>query len=60
MRDYFPKVYRSFEEFESEELHRGDRLQVSVDEMLDEMFAEELDFEAGAGRRASKDEDEEM
>jgi hypothetical protein len=43
-----PKVYRSFEEFERDELRKLDGLHVSIDEMLDEMFADELDFEPGA------------
>jgi hypothetical protein len=55
MRDAFPKVYRSFEEFEREELQKLDRLYVSVDEMLDEMFAEEVDFEQdGAKKRRGR------
>ena len=52
-----PKVYRSFEEFERDELRKLDGLHVSIDDMLDEMFAEELDFEPGA--KKSTDEDEE-
>jgi hypothetical protein len=45
-----PKVYRSFEEFERDELRKlDDVLHASIDDMLDEMFADELDFEAGAG-----------
>jgi len=51
MRDAFPKVYRSFEEFEREELQKLDRLYVSVDEMLDEMFAEEMDFDEDGGSK---------
>ena len=54
MRDAFPKVYRSFEEFEREELQKLDRLYLSVDEMLDEMFAEELDFDDEAGSRRGR------
>jgi hypothetical protein len=54
MRQYFPKMYRSFEEFEREELRRGSSLQTSVDEMLDEMFADELDFDFESGRQKSK------
>jgi hypothetical protein len=58
MRGYAaaPKVYRSFEEFERDELRKlDDVLHASIDDMLDEMFAEELDFEVGAakgGRRS--------
>lgn len=50
----FPKVYRSFEEFERDELRKLDGLHVSIDEMLDDMFGEELDFEANGGGRKSK------
>jgi hypothetical protein len=49
------RIYRTFEEFEREELRR-DVHAGSVDEILDEMFAGELDFEPGAGRRGRKDE----
>lgn len=48
MRAAFPKVYRSFEEFERDELRKLDGLHVSIDEMLDEMFGEELDFDENA------------
>jgi hypothetical protein len=49
MRTGFPRVYRSFEEFEREELHPLD-LGGSIDEMLGEMFAEELDFDESSAR----------
>jgi hypothetical protein len=52
-----PKVYRSFEEFERDELRKLDGIHVSIDDMLDEMFADELDFEPGA--RGRRDEDDE-
>ena len=54
------KIYRTFEEFEREELRRDGYFE-SVDEILDEMFAGELDFEPDASRRgrASNDDDEE-
>ena len=55
----FPKVYRSFEEFERDELRKLDGLSVSIDDMLDEMFADELDFEPGARGKKSEDEDDE-
>lgn len=54
----FPKVYRSFEEFERDELRKLDGLHVSIDEMLDEMFAEELDFDEKARAKKSEDDDE--
>lgn len=40
----FPKVYRSFEEFQREEIRKLDSLRTTVDDMLEEKFAEELDF----------------
>ncbi len=54
------RVYRSYEEFEREELRTLDRLHVTIDEMLDELFADELDFEPGAkkGRAESEDAEE--
>ena len=43
MRGYaVPKVYRSFEEFERDELRKLDGIHLSIDEMLDEMFPSEL------------------
>jgi hypothetical protein len=50
-----PKVYRSFEEFERDELRKLDGIHVSIDDMLDEMFADELDFEPGA--KGNRDEE---
>jgi hypothetical protein len=54
----FPRVYRSFEEFERDELRKLDGLHVSIDEMLDEMFGEELDFDQDdkKSKRGSSDE----
>src|SRR5262249_53592118 len=39
-----PRVYTSFAEFEREELRRLDSLHTSVDDLVEERFAEELDF----------------
>jgi hypothetical protein len=55
MRGAFPKVYRSFEEFERDELGKLG-MASTVEDMMDEMFAEELEFDeaparAGRGRR---------
>jgi hypothetical protein len=47
-----PKVYRSFEEFERDELRKLDGLHMTIDEMLDDMFRDELDFEANGSRGA--------
>jgi hypothetical protein len=49
------RVYRSFEEFEREELRAPDRLDSTIDEMLDQMFADGLDFD-DERRRPSDDE----
>ncbi len=57
----FPRIYRSFAEFEREELRKLDSLRTTVDDMLDEHFAEELDFEQDLsrpvrrGRRSRRD-----
>jgi hypothetical protein len=55
----FPRIYRSFAEFERDELRKLDSLRTTVDDMMEERFAEELDFEPDArtsrrGRRRSK------
>ena len=52
-----PKVYRSFEEFERDELRKLDGLHMTIDEMLDDMFRDELDFEKKTGQRAESRED---
>ena len=54
----FPKVYRSFEEFERDELRKLDGLHMSIDEMLDDMFSDELDFEGGSRKRKEEEDDE--
>ena len=53
-----PKVYRSFEEFERDELRKLDGLHTSIDDMLDEMFSGELDFEA-TGTKSNRAADDE-
>ena len=55
----FPKVYRSFEEFERDELRKLDGLHVSIDDMLDEMFAEELDFDPDSKKKRNAEDDDE-
>jgi hypothetical protein len=57
MRAAFPRVYRSFEEFEREELNKLD-MAGSLDDMVDAMFAEELDFEGGSRRSRGRNADE--
>jgi hypothetical protein len=51
------KTYQSFEEFEREELRR-DAYFDSGYEIIDEMFAGELDFDAPSGRRKRDDADQ--
>ncbi len=57
MRKGFPRVYRSFEEFEREELHKLD-LSGSIDDMLGEMYLEELDFDEDTVRRSRREEED--
>ena len=52
------RTYQTFEEFEREELRRDGYFE-SVEQMMDEMFAGELDFDGGGGKRASGDDEEE-
>jgi hypothetical protein len=39
-----PRIYTSFAEFEREEIRRLDGMNASVDDMVEERFAEDLDF----------------
>ena len=52
--DIDQKTYRTFEEFEREELRRDSYFDSGY-EILDEMFAGEIDLEPGATRRSSRD-----
>jgi hypothetical protein len=52
------KIYRTFEEFEREELRR-DVSSGSVDELLDGMFAGELGFDSTSSRRSKAADDDE-
>ena len=51
------RTYQTFEEFEREELRRDGYFE-SVEDMMDEMFAGELDFDGGGGKRASSHDDD--
>jgi hypothetical protein len=54
-------TFRTFEEFEREELRRSDSLGAAVDELFEGMFAEDLDFDAASvrlSRRAEPDDEE--
>jgi hypothetical protein len=48
------KIYQTFEEFEREELRRESYFDSGY-EIIDEMFAGELDFDASSGRRGKRD-----
>ncbi len=59
MRFSDQKIYRTFEEFEREELRRLDCAGTSVDEMIDTAFGEELNFDAASvSRSRSQDVDD--
>lgn len=47
MSSGFPRVYRSFEDFERTELRKLDHLYGSVDDMVDELLLAELDEDRG-------------
>jgi hypothetical protein len=47
----FPRIYRSFSEFEREELRKLDSLHTTVDDMLEERFSDELNFDDDKGPR---------
>ena len=60
MRNLDQRIYRTFEEFEREELRRLDTVSASVDDIMDTALGEELDFERGdRKRRRAWDDDEE-
>jgi hypothetical protein len=50
------KIYQTFEEFEREELRRDSYFDSGY-EVIDEMFAGELDFDPPAARRSTRDTD---
>jgi hypothetical protein len=53
------KIYRTFEEFEREELRRDGYFE-SVDDMIDGMFAAgELEFDESTSRKSRRDDDDE-
>lgn len=42
----FPRIYQSFQEFQREEMRKLDSLRTTVDDMLEERFTEELNFDS--------------
>jgi hypothetical protein len=53
------RIYRTFEEFEREEMRRTDGMSTAMDDMLQEMFAGDLDYAFTSSRGAADDEDDE-
>jgi len=53
------RIYRTFEEFEREELRRTDGMSTSMDDMLGAMFGEELDFDFKSSKRSAAADDDE-
>lgn len=47
-------MYRTFEEFEREELRRADAIGATVDELFEGMVAEDLDLDPAAARRSHR------
>ena len=47
----FPRVYNSFAQFEREELRKLDSLRTTVDDMMEERFNSELDFDDDGYKR---------
>jgi len=47
----FPRLYNSFAEFEREELRKLDSLRTTIDDMLEERFAQDLGESEGPPRR---------
>jgi hypothetical protein len=58
MRHGENRIYRSFEEFEREELRRMESVGATVNDMIDTLFGEELDFEPSRSRRGFDDDEE--
>jgi hypothetical protein len=58
MRNGDHRIYRSFEEFEREELRRMESVGSTVNDMIDTLFGEELDFESSRSRRGFDDDEE--
>ena len=49
-----PRIYRSYSEFEREELRKLDSLRTTVSDMLEERFSQELDFEPDSAPRRKR------
>jgi hypothetical protein len=55
MRDHDDHpMYRTFEEFEREELRRAESLSATVDDLFEGMVAEDLDLDPAAANRSHR------
>jgi hypothetical protein len=52
------KIYRTFEEFEREELRRADGMSSPMDDLLGEVFVQGLDLDPKSSRRSTDDDDD--
>lgn len=50
MSSGIPRIYTSFSEFEREELRRLDSLHTSVDDLVEERFAEDMELGGNSDR----------
>lgn len=48
-------IYRTFEEFEREEIRRADSLGGTVDSLFDDMFTDELELDSSGARLGAAD-----
>jgi len=56
MPDYGDEpMFRTFEEFEREEMRRADSIGAAVDELFDELLVEDLNFDASSARNTARD-----
>lgn len=54
MSSMIPRVYTSFAEFERDELRRLDSLHTSVDDLVEERFAEDLEMSGDKPRKRGR------
>ena len=47
----FPRIYRSFDEFQRDELRKLDTMGVSVDDLFEERFSDDLDVDNAGPRK---------
>jgi len=50
----FPRIYQSFAEFERDELRKLDSLHTTVDDLLQEEFSEELNFDSDRPKKRGR------